>query len=168
MTENIDIANIDEIPADADMTTWFVVHEAPEEDGTNEDSTPLALPAHQEDEIRKTFKEDIDSGFVSKNRGLLITKLTGVTEDQQENLFDLDKLSQLVATHFKGYKTEVVETWGTSGADWSDASLEDNDDDIEVDENGIPVGAVVNEDGSWTYEQVTTFDEPYAEDSKEA
>lgn len=123
-----------------DLSEWFIVLDGPEEDGTNARSMAIAFPASQEAEARSTFREDIENNYVTKNRGLILGKLTGVTEDQYEELSELDSLAAVVEGGFKGYNFEVLEKWGVSLEDW-DASAHGGDEDED------PEGAVVTDEG---------------------
>lgn len=120
-----------------DLGTWYVLHDGLVDNESNIDTNPLAGSGGFEAEMRKEFHDTINKGFADKDRGLYLVKLTEVTDEQSDALED--RLEEVVASNFKGYKAEVVEEYKTKLSDWDSAALADLDDldaGIEADEDG--------------------------------
>lgn len=133
------------------LDEWFVIFDGPTDDGSDTDSSPVAWPGSMEEDAKAAFKESIALGFADKNRGFFLTKVTGVKSDQIEALADQTELAKIVEGGFKGFKTEVVDSYATDLSDWSRESLSDDGE--------VPAGAVQTATG-WTYEAEN--DNPYA------
>lgn len=111
------------------LDTWYVVHDGLVEDEANLDTNPLAANGPHAEEIREAFKKTIADGFADKDRGLFLKKLTGVTPAQADELEE--SLDAVVASDFKGYNVEVLESWKSSLSDWAPEALGDLDHLVE-------------------------------------
>lgn len=119
------------------LDTWYVVHDGLEEGSENQDTNAIAGHGVFENEIREEYKNTLGSGYADKDKGLYLKKLTGVTEEQAEELSE--NLNGVVLSDFAGYNVEVLESYKASFSDWLPEAFED----IELE------NATVDADG-WT------------------
>lgn len=110
------------------LDTWYVVHDGLDEGSENQDTNPIAGHGVFENEIREEYTKTLASGFADKDKGLYLKKLTGVTEEQAEELSE--NLNDVVLSDFAGYNVEVLEVYKSSFDDWlpeafGDVELED-------------------------------------------
>lgn len=134
----------EELPEDV----WYVVYDGQPDDladGEHVDPFPVAYPGSMESEARDTFKDNIEKGFAERNRGMFLVKLTGVKESQEDELVEVDSLTQVVLNGFQGYKSEVVDTYGVELNDWIEEAT--------TSDGKMPEGAVETENG-WVFEEV--------------
>lgn len=111
------------------LDTWYVVHEGLVDGSSNLDTNPLAANGEFTAEITEAYKKTITDGFADKDRGLYLKKLTGVTDEQANELEE--NLDAVVASDFEGFNVEVVEAWKSSLSDWAPEALGDLDHLIE-------------------------------------
>jgi hypothetical protein len=105
------------------LDTWYVVHDGLEEGSEAQDTNPIAGHGVFEKEIRAEYTKTLTSGFADKDKGLFLKKLTGVTEDQAEELSE--NLNDVVLSDFAGYNVEVLEVYKSSFGDWMPDAFED-------------------------------------------
>lgn len=105
------------------LDTWYVVHDGLDEGSENQDTNPIAGHGVFEEEIRAEYTKTLTSGFADKDKGLFLKKLTGVTEDQAEELSE--NLNDVVLSDFAGYNVEVLEVYKSSFGDWMPGAFED-------------------------------------------
>ena len=116
------------------LDTWFVVHDGLVEGVENQETFPIAGHGVFEDEIRSEYAKSLASGYADKDKGLYLKKLTGVTEEQAEELSE--NLNAVVLSDFAGYNVEVLEVYKSSFDDWlpesfADIELEDATEDAD-------------------------------------
>jgi uncharacterized radical SAM superfamily protein len=117
------------------LDTWYVVHDGLDAGSENQDTNPIAGHGVFEKEIREEYTKTLASGFADKDKGLYLKKLTGVTEEQAEELSE--NLNDVVLADFAGYNVEVLEVYKSSFEDWMPEAFEDIElEDATVDADG--------------------------------
>lgn len=124
---------------------YYIVFEGLEH-GVNDEPNAFAAPAEFMDNVNTAYENSINGGFANEDAGLFLYKLTGVTEEQAEQLEeDADKV---VRDDFDGFTFEVVKSWKSDESAWSDESKGDIEEDGEADADGFYRPAGYNDDES--------------------
>ena len=105
------------------LDTWYVVHDGLVEGSEAQDTNPIAGHGVFETEIRNEYTTTLASGFADKDKGLFLKKLTGVTDEQANELSE--NLNAVVLADFAGYNVEVLEVYKSSFDDWLPEAFED-------------------------------------------